>query len=285
MSAALFFLFAANGASAQGSYVDDLEDANVIVREAADRARKMGFGDLEIDNLHGSISAQMQRLMKIGGIPPVVGDDQNVYNRQFYDRSETSALGEGKDSDGKAFLRLRIREGTSSTNEVFPQHFLYRAHCYLYPSADGASIDKIIFQFYKINFSGTRYVRELRRFVHPNPRDVAQAEGKPIGADLSLLNNNQLLLEYFEEAGFYDDLDDKNPAWEYADRVPKPVLTLNPRQRFILNDDKDPIPYGKQVKIINQYKKLLRRIDANLRTLIRTRLLDRNIIINRVMEF
>jgi len=311
-------LFLGGILSAQ-SFSDNV-DTNIVEREASEKARKSGFGDLEVDNLHGSIAARLKRLIELGNIPEFQiadeGANRRVAEHELFEESVTRDLIQGRDSQGRTFYRLRMREGYSSTMSVFPVQFIFRSHCYLYPAATAnqhqeqpqsqpapanpapgtpagnppaanppasgqpaAGLDRIIFQFYRINYSGSHYVRELRRFIHPRPLDVAQAGTKPIGSAMELLSNNELQLEYYEEPS------NVAPVWEGVDMVPLPVLPIQPRQNVVLNDPKDPIPYSKQVKILDQYKKLLRRINAQLATMIRTRLLERNIMVNKVMDF
>ncbi len=248
-------------------------EKNIVEREAMERARKSGFGDLEVDNLHGSIARSLAGIVQKGGLV----DDSGSY-KELIESAMTRRIVTGKDAEGKTYIRLRLREGLSTGTAIFPVQYIYRAHCYLYPAQDG-TISKIVFQFYRINYSGTDYIREIRRFVHPDPRDKAQASTKKIGAEMELLDNSKLTLEHYEAGS------DKKASIEGPDGVPSAVLKIEPNTRVILNEEKEPIPYEKQVRILSLYKKLLRKIDHDLRRILHERDLERNLIIEKVLDF
>lgn len=236
---------------------------NVQEREAAARAREIGFGDMEIDNLHGSIAARLTTLRSLGGIPLQEGSYRDFMH--------------GKDEEGREYFRFRFREGTSYSVEEFPVNYIFRSHCYLYPDGEGKGLSRVIFQFYRINFTGLNYSRELRRIIHPDPRDVAG--GDITGKEIKLLDNSEITLEFYEEPSTV------KPEWEGPDGVPLPNPKIEPRQRVKLNNKENPIPYEKQVRIISRYKKLLRRIDLRIYDMIRERELERRIRIERILDF
>ncbi len=252
---------------------ESFED-NISFREARELARKNGFGDLEVDILHGKLAGQVAAVLALESVP-----EQVTRFDELIDRAEAQFFVRGKDSQGKAYLRVTLREGYSFSTEVHPVQYIFRAHCYLFPAADGKSLERIIFQFYRVNYSGSLYTRELRRIIHPNPKDVAQAEGKPIGAALSLLDNSEMTLEQYEEPS------STRPVWENTDGVPLPELSIEPKQRVILNDRTDPIDYGRQIRILNRYKRLLRRIDYELTQRLRFEQLERGRVLERILDF
>ncbi len=290
-----WFVLAAFGAPLFAQY--EIQKENVVEREATKKARESGFADLEIDNLHGEIGDKVKNLFKYGGIRPFPDEKTKTTNSMvlFTDMVETAdslPFIIGKDREGKTYLRIRLLEGFSYSTDVFPVQYISRAHCYIYtniertPGQNGGpeeikfnGMEKIIFQFYRINYSGTEYNRELRRMVHPRPIDQAQAREKPIGVDLDMLKNSELTLEMYQEAS------DARPVWEGPDGVPVPDLTIIAKEKTILHDDKDPIPYDKQVRILNRYKNLLRRINFELQKQVQTRGLDRAIRIENIMDF
>lgn len=291
----VFFLAVAFSAPLLAQY--KIEKENIVEREATKKARESGFGDLEIDNLHGEITDKIKELFRYGGIRPFPEktdppqSDMVIYT-EMVETADSLPFIIGKDREDKTFLRIRLLEGFSYSTDVFPTQFISRAHCYLYvdietnPGQDGGPVEikfngleKIIFQFYRINYSGTEYNRELRRLVHPNPIDQAQARTKPIGADLDILRNSELTLELYQEPS------DIRPVWEGPDGVPLSDLTIQPKEKTILHDDADPIPYDKQVRILNRYKNLLRRINRELGKQVQTRALERAIRIENIMDF
>ena len=274
-----------------------IEKENIVEREATQKARESGFGDLEIDNLHGEIEDSIKEIFRYGTVrewpeetePP--RSDLVIYT-DMVETADSVPFMLGKDKQGKTFLRLRLFQGFSYSTDVFPVQYISRAHCYIYADMDITpgepgkpatvkfnKMDKIIFQFYRINYSGTEYNRELRRMIHPNPVDQAQARTKPIGSDLDILRNSELALELYKEPSRIP------PVWEGPDGVPLPDLELQPEERTILHDENDPIPYDKQVRILNRYKRLLRRVNLELRKEGSTRALDRAIRIENIMDF
>jgi hypothetical protein len=254
-----------------GARDDDLQ--SIALREAIENARKKGFGDVEIDNLHGEIATRVQAVLKGGGIPEGPGNFD-----ELTEQARTRALISGKDPDGKSYLRIRLRDGISYSTHEFPQQFVYRAHCYLYPGADG-SLDKVVFQFYRINYVGGQYIRDMRRYIHPQPKNQAQAEGKPVGADLQLLDNSNLALE------FYEDPSTVKPVWEGPDGVPLGTIAWRAKSQIVLNAKEDPMPYPKQVQVIWNYKRLLRQLDRILQTYQRHAELERNRGIEKVLDY
>lgn len=274
-----------------------IEKENIVEREATEKARASGFGDLEVDNLHGEIADKVKELFRYGMIrpfPPETDppqDDMTIYT-EMVETADSLPFIIGKDREGKNYLRIRLLEGFSYSTDVFPVQYISRAHCYIYADLDVEqqpdgkpakvtfrNLEKIIFQFYRINYSGTEYNRELRRMIHPNPIDQAQARTKPIGADLDILRNSELSLELYKEPS------DIKPVWEGPDGVPLPDLTIQPEEKTVLHDEADPIPYDKQVRILNRYKRLLRRVNRELMKQVQTRALDRAIRIENIMDF
>lgn len=254
-----------------GARDDDLQ--SIALREAIENARKKGFGDVEIDNLHGQIAVRVQAVLKGGGIPEGPGNFD-----ELTENARTRALITGKDPDGKSYLRVRLRDSISYSTHEFPQQFVFRAHCYLYPAADG-TLEKVMFQFYRINYVGGVYIRDMRRYIHPQPKDIAQAEGKPAGADLTLLDNSTLALE------FYEDPSTVKPVWEGPDGVPLGAIAWQAKSQIILNAKEDPMPYPKQVQVIWNYKRLLRQLDRILQIYQRNAQLERNRGIEKVLDY
>ena len=118
----------------------------------------------------------------------------------------------------------------------------------------------------------------MRRIIHPDPRDQAQAASKPLGTTLTMLDNSNLKLEYYEFQS------EAKPVWEGPDAIPVPVIQVKPLQQVVLNAKEEPIPYEKQVRFMNRYKELLRRIDRELGRQIQARRLDRNVQIEKIID-
>jgi len=254
-----FFLHAQSGPAG-------VPGMNVQEREAAEKARAIGFGDLEIDNLHAAIARKVSALDGFKAVKESKGS--HLW------------LMKGRDSQNKTYYRVRIREGMSFSMETHPKRYIFKSHCYFYLNADKKNLDRLLCQFYRINFSGSAYNRELRRMVHPSPRSLAGDNPLAVKADIKLQNNSKLLLE------LYDEPSNVKPVWEGPDGVPQPEIKgMNPREKILLHNPANLMPYDKQVRVITRYKKLLRAVDRELRELVRGRELERRRRIERIMDF
>ncbi len=252
-----------------------LSPENISFRRARDLARESGFADLEIDMMHGRLGRQAATTLTIPGVPEEPGE--------FYELLATSdarLILKGEDSHGKPYVRVTLREGNTFSTDVFPKRYVFRAHAYLFPSEDGSELSKVIFQFYRINYGGSSYKRELRRLIHPNPKNLARAEGKELTVDLDLLNNSDITLEYFEEASTVQ------PTWEGPDGVPLPEITqIEPKERVQLVNPDTPLNYDEQIRLMVRYKRLLRTVSRLLEARIKSHELDREMIIEQLLDF
>lgn len=246
--------------------------------------RKSGFGDLEIDLLHGRIARNLAGVMLIPDLKTKPDETDPKSYRDFWELIATSdnrLIAKGKDIHGDPFLRLTLREGSSFSTDIFPVNYVFRAHCYLFPNPETGELDRIIFQFYRVNYTGSQYGRELRRLIHPNPKDMAKALEKEQTEAVELLNNSDLTLEFYEAASSV------KPVWEGSDGIPLPDLSedFNPVESVYLNKPETPLDYEEQTRIIVRYKRLLRAVDGLLYTRLRSHELNREIIIERLLDF
>lgn len=246
--------------------------------------RENGFGDLEVDILHGRIAANLRGVLAIPGLKTKPPEQDPKNYSDFWELIATSdnrLIARGTDIHGDTFVRVTLREGSSYSTDIFPIHYVYRAHAYLFPNPDTGELDRIIFQFYRVNYTGQQYTRELRRLIHPNPKDLAQAAGKPETAPVELLDNSQLTLEFYEAESTV------KPVWEGSDGIPLPDLSpdFNAQERVFLNKKSTPLDYEEQTRIMVRYKRLLRTVDRLLYTRLRSHELNREIIIERLLDF
>lgn len=246
--------------------------------------RENGFGDLEVDILHGRIASNLQGVLSIPGLDAKPPEQDPKNYSDFWELVATSnnrLIAKGTDIHGDPFVRVTIREGSSYSTDTFPINYVYRAHAYLFPNPETGELDRIIFQFYRINYTGQKYTRELRRLIHPNPRDVAQAADKQEIAPVELLDNSELTLEFYEAASTV------KPIWEGSDGIPLPDLSpdFDPLERVFLNKKSTPLDYEEQTRMMVRYKRLLRTVDRLLYTRLRSHELNREVIIERLLDF
>jgi len=247
----------------------------VAERESIDSRRKAGFPDYEMDALHTSIGQMLVRIDP-DNIPEGPGNF-----KEMTDGNATRKIIRGTDSTGKNFYRIRIRDGMGYSTEIYPEIFTYRVDCYLYPGAQG--LEKTIFHFYRINHGRNNYVREMRRFIHPAPGSLAAMDGNAPQEGPSplpvLASNAGIQIEYYEAPASV------TPTWEGSDGVPLPVFDFKPELAFTLIDEKNPMPYRRQVAVVRRYKLMLRSALAALEAVYRSQELEKGLIIEKVMEF
>lgn len=271
-----------------GIYSQGVSNDDVSFKVARERARESGFADLDVDSLHGQIGRLAQELQKDTKIPtrieppadPAARDLE--IERRFL--TDPHLIVRGVDSHGEPYLRLTLREGHSFSTDIYPVRYVLRVHCYLFPAPDGKGLNRVIFQFYRVNFSGSSYSRELRRVVHPAPADRARADEKLMTDPVEPLNNSELLLELYEEPS------STKTVWEgWDDGVPMPDITgmVPVRQVFLNKPDKDggTLEYDEQIRILNGYKRLLRHVDRVLEARVKSLRMDREVLIERMLDF
>ncbi len=265
--------------------VDDAQSPDSIqYGRTRELVRQSGFGDLEIDMLHGRIARNLAGVLLIPDLKTKPDETDPKSYDDFWELIATAdnrLMAKGTDVHGDPFVRLTLREGSSYSTDIFPVNYVFRAHCYLFPNPETGELDRIIFQFYRVNYTGSKYARELRRLIHPNPKDLAQAADKEQTAPVELLDNSDLTLEFYEAASSV------KPVWEGSDGIPLPDLSqgFNPIESVFLNKPETPLDYEEQTRMIVRYKRLLRAVDRLLYTRLRSHELNREIIIERLLDF
>tara|TARA_B100001939_G_scaffold152163_1_gene131470 strand:- start:2107 stop:3012 length:906 start_codon:yes stop_codon:yes gene_type:complete len=253
------------------------DQLNLVEKEIREKNRASGFGDIEIDNLHGRITRNLATVAALGKAQPYPKSSE-VLTDQTARTEFISAL----DQQGKRFYRMRLRHGLSFSTDIFPNIYLYEAHVFLYPKNPDdltQGLDRMIVQFYRINYSGIGHTREVRRIEHPNPVDLAQAMNKPPGADVQLLDNSEITVTY------YSYPTSQKPTYVGWDGIPLPDMGVEPEEQIQLHKAEDPMPYEKQFRIIQAYKKVLRAVDRHLAQAAAEAELDRNVKINNMIDF
>lgn len=261
-------------------------------RRNQDLIRTSGFQDVELERLHASLATQVQALSALA-LPDIEGDGveikppspqggtQPVSTSQPGNRTVQSSNGEthpslipsrehsfvkGKDSEGKTYYRLRLKEGINTTTEPRPDRFIFRAHAYLYLNPAGTALDRVVLQFYRVRFSRHAYVREIRRILHPGPFGA----GAP---------NAGIVVEFRHYPETFP------PADLTIDGIPRPILSGEPQLRSVLHSPDDPMAFDKQSRILETYRSLLRKLDRQLSRETELRRLNRNADIERAMDF
>lgn len=250
----------------------------VAEREAIEAARKNGFADFEIDSLHTKI-AQLLKRFEIEAREEGVGSF-----REMTENTRTRKIIHAKDSDGKEYFRIRMRYGFSLSTSIYPELFTYRVDCFFYPRAGGEELERVVFQFYRINHHGIHTSREIRRLSHPAPghlkTEAAQPPaGTPAAPESAFADNGKIVIDYYERSS------NITAVWEEGDGSPMAVLPIKSDRNFILNDPAAPIPFGRQVSLIRRYRLLLRTAAMILENRYRSQELEKALILEKTLEF
>lgn len=286
ITVSVFFIFSGSDIYSKSPLWSDPASVPTLPEEVAEmenieKQRKAGFPDYEIDALHAAIGRMLLRIDP-SKIPEGPGNFKELTEVPF-----TRKIIRGKDSTGKDFYRVRIREGKGYSTDIYPMLYTYRVDCYLYPGEKGLS--QVIFHFYRINHGKDNYVREIRRFIHTAPGNLPEpgenqeaAAGQETAGTSSvakLASNADVMVEYYEAPSKI------RPSWEGPDGVPLPVFDYKPLLTFKLMDENNPMPYRRQVAVVRRYRRMLRTALASLEFVYRSQELEKALILEKVMEF
>lgn len=249
----------------------------VTEKQNIEAARASGFADYEIDYYHTMIAKILA-----GISPENIPEGPGNFN-ELTTAGTTRKMIRGKDASGKSYIRIRVREGRGYSTEIYPELFTYRVDCFLYPGANG--LEKVMFQFARINHGKNHYVREIRRFIHPSPGKLPETPAvQPQGGTAqnppaSQGDNSVIYFEYFEQPSRV------KPVWEGPDGVPMADLSIKSEYSFKLHDPAKPLHYYRQISVTRRYKFMLRSVLASLDSKIRSQDLERALIIEKIMDF
>ncbi|TGK11517.1 hypothetical protein EHO60_04215 [Leptospira fletcheri] len=232
------------------------------VERQIEAIRKAGFSDIEIDNLHASISENIFKINKI-----LQMDTTKKALRYIGDEPQEMIQFLKTDRDNKPYLEIDMGSGESFWD--FPKTYLYNARIFIYPGATPDKLEKIIMQFKRTNSNGEIFVREMRRVINSDPKGPqVSGEGKRTPN-----NNKEIRLEYYSSY-------DTDFIWPDT-----PTQPLQPGVETKLHDETNPLPYNKQKLIILTYKKYLRKVDKNVRHKLSDLELNQKRLISKMLEF
>ena len=262
-TAAILFIFLAMTQTGAKPNFMTLEEQRI--QRQVETARKSGFADFEIDNLHREIS---KNLLAIKAINDKGLDKQSARYLTDIPNDNIPDLFL-KDSGGKPYLEMEIAHGESFSS--YPRTFLYQSKVYLYPSADLKSIEKIILQFKRTNSSGSLFIREMRRVINETPKFTDEEADDP--ANVQPDDNSDIRLEYYTS-------NDGVANWkDIPDIEQKPGISVT------LNEAENPLPYFKQRSILEEYKKVLRILNKTVSKKLYMLELDRKRMASKLIDF
>ncbi|TGN18982.1 LIC13212 family protein [Leptospira idonii] len=229
-----------------------------------DATRAAGFGDNEIDTLHGTIAEHLKKMKKLQdlGVDKTAAQYLAQTPQKLDDLYKT-------DKDGKLYLEIKLPQGQSYID--WPKVYLYDGTAFIYPNKDFTDLDRIILAFRRVNADGTIYVKEMRRLINPTPRQ--QGVDKDEKGEAKLDTNSDIQLEYFQALS-------SDTIWP-NEPVQKDAANIT----MVLNDEKDPLPYDKQKHIMLTYKKMLRKASKHTAFKLRNMELDQKQLITKVLDY
>lgn len=162
-----------------------------------DAVRAHGFADRILDRLHKSIALNITRIKELADKNYL----KNGYRYLQHEPIDESIISKNelffKDKDNKPYLKLDLGQGV--TYEDYPNRHIYDTKAFVYLNDDGKSLSKIIFQFSRVNYTGTTYVKELRRIINPTPNspEPLKREGEKVN-DVKKIQEENILNESVE---------------------------------------------------------------------------------------
>ncbi|MBP7283733.1 MAG: hypothetical protein KBA66_19250 [Leptospiraceae bacterium] len=174
-----------------------------------DAMRAKGFSDRILDRLHKSIALNITRIKDLAEKNYL----KNGYRYLQHEPVDESIISKNElfftDKENKLYFRLDLGQGV--TNEDYPNRHIFDTKAFVYLNEDGKSLSKIIFQFTRVNTTGTTYVKEVRRIINPTPNspEPIKLEGEKVNdvkkiqeeniVDESVASdtNNDIVIEYF----------------------------------------------------------------------------------------
>lgn len=145
-----------------------------------DAIRTHGFADRILDRLHKSLAINITRIKELADKNYL----KNGYRYLQHEPVDESIISKNQlfftDKENKSYLKLDLGQGV--TYEDYPNRHIYDTKAFVYVSDDGKSLSKIIFQFTRVNYTGTKYVKEVRRIINPSPNspEPMKREGEKI---------------------------------------------------------------------------------------------------------
>ncbi len=250
----------------------DLEATNE--RELKQAAIDSQFRDPQLDDLHHSILRVISSLAKYNEFPSAISNTGDVFTdvdkRRFVMK---------KDAAGKRYLRVYLGSGDDSTDPFKKNTYTYYVFGYFYLSDDMSKLEKVLFQFYRVNFIGEDPLfREVRQVVHPSPGVLKESvEDQPMPEVVG--SNDELKALYFASSVA------PSPFQEELDGIPSPDFKVKPGMEAQVKDPVEPLPYHTILKMMGVYKRMLLRSNYLLNRELKIHLLERPQKLENALDF
>lgn len=228
-----------------------------------DSVRSNGFADRYIDRLHKSLASNIARIQGLNDRKYSKNTQRYLYHEPIPDNETVNDF--NLDKDNKPFFKMNLGQGV--TWEDYPTGQIYNTRAYIYLTDDGKGLAKVIFQFTRVNFTGTKYVKEMRRIINPTPlspeplKQEGQSENempkfqeeRTTDETVKADTNTDIYVEYYSSH-------DKDVNWVDEN----PDLHIPPSLKVAVSDPESPLPFASQKRIIDTYRKLLKVADSQV---------------------
>ena len=247
--------------------------------------KQKGFSDRIIDRMHKSIAQNIARIKSLGEKDYL----KNSYRYLAQEPVDQAQIDLEKvfftDKENKTYFKLNLSQGL--TIEEYPDKHVFDTKAFVYLTEDGKSLGKVILQFTKVNFNGTKYVKEVRRIINPTPfsPDPMKMEGEKINEVKKLQEenitddstpadkNDDIIIEYYS-------MYDKDIPWVND----KPDIENPIAMKNTLNDPKELLPYSSQKKIFDTYRIVLKVLDREIDKKVKYIELNQRAILRKMTE-
>lgn len=205
-----------------------------------DRDEKAGYGDIEIDLLHKRIKNALSQLMT----------SKHLQHPERY----------RKEVKGKHYYVMRIASGESIKS--ISERYLYVGTVYIETDKEGKTLTSIRMSFERLNPLGVLYKKQKRDLINPSPNFSDKNDSIDENKDITLVH--------------YETIDTTKQRQAYNRNAPKKDEKEKDSMKLVSEDGitiqiheefnekfrttLEEVPfYNKKLKILETYKKYLRR--------------------------
>ena len=205
-----------------------------------DRDEKAGYGDIEIDLLHRRIKKTLNQLM-------------TSKHLQYPERHR-------KEVKGKHYYVMRIASGESIKS--ISERYLYVGTVYIETDKEGKTLTGIRMSFERLNPLGALYKKQKRDLINPSPNFSDKNDTIDENKDITLVHYETIDTTKQRQAYDRDAPKKDEKKQDSMKLVSEDGITIQIHEEFNekFRTTLEEVPfYNKKLKILETYKKYLRR--------------------------
>lgn len=205
-----------------------------------DRDEKTGYGDIEIDLLHKRIKNALSQLM-------------TSKHLQYPERYR-------KEVKGKYYYVMRIASGESIKS--ISERYLYAGTVYIEIDKEGKTLTSIRMSFERLNPLGVVYKKQKRDLINPSPNFSDKNDTIDENKDIALVHYETIDVIKQRQADSKNAPKKNEREKNSMKLVSEDGITIQVHEEFNekFRTTLEEVPfYNKKLKILETYKKYLRR--------------------------